>query len=51
VTAATLCFEPLARRVTIDPIRFRSVWIAEVAVGLALAAYVAAARGMMRREA
>jgi len=38
VTAAALCLEPLARRATVDPIRFRAVWLAEVAVGLALAA-------------
>jgi hypothetical protein len=38
VTAAALCLEPLARRVTIDPIRYREVWLAEVAAGLALAA-------------
>jgi hypothetical protein len=50
-TAATLCLEPLARRVTIDPIRFRTVWIAEVAAGLALAAYVVADRGILRRDA
>ena len=36
--AATLCLEPLARRVTVDPIRYRDVWFAEVAAGLALAA-------------
>jgi Family of unknown function (DUF6518) len=40
VTAAALCLEPLARRATVDPIRFRAVWLAEVAVGLALAAAV-----------
>jgi Family of unknown function (DUF6518) len=40
VTAAALCFEPLARRVTINPIGNRDVWLAEVAVGLALAAAV-----------
>lgn len=39
-TAACLCLEPLARRVTIDPITHRDVWVAEVAVGLALAAAV-----------
>jgi hypothetical protein len=50
-TAATLCLEPLARRVTIDPIQFRAVWIAEIATGLALAAYVVASRGSLRREA
>ena len=38
VTAAALCLEPLARRVTIGPIRYREVWLAEVAAGLALAA-------------
>jgi hypothetical protein len=51
-TAATLCLEPLVRRATIDPIQYRAVWIAEVFVGLALAAYVVvAARGILRREA
>jgi hypothetical protein len=40
VTAAALCLEPLARRETIDPIRDRSVWLAEVLVGLSLAAFV-----------
>ena len=43
-TAATLCLEPLARKVTIDPITYRDVWIAEVAVGLALAAAVLVTR-------
>ena len=43
-TAACLCLEPLARKVTIDPITFRGVWIGEVAIGLALAAAVLAAR-------
>jgi hypothetical protein len=38
ITAAALCLEPLARRVTVDPIRYREVWFAEVAAGLALAA-------------
>jgi hypothetical protein len=42
VTAAALCLEPLARRATIDPIRYRAVWLAEVASGLALAAAVLA---------
>jgi hypothetical protein len=50
-TAATLCLEPVARRATIDPIRFRTVWMAEVAAGLALAAYVVVDRGILRREA
>jgi hypothetical protein len=40
VTAAALCLEPLARRVSVNPIRYRSVWLAEVAVGLAFAAAV-----------
>jgi hypothetical protein len=44
VTAATLCLEPLARKVTIDPITHRDVWVAEVAVGLALAAAVLVTR-------
>ena len=44
VTAACLCLEPLARRVTIDPITHRDVWVAEVAIGLALAAVVLALR-------
>jgi hypothetical protein len=40
VTAAALCLEPLARRVTIDPIGNRDVRLAEVVAGLALAAAV-----------
>ena len=44
VTAACLCLEPLARKVTIDPITYRDVWIAEVALGLALAAEALATR-------
>ncbi|HLX32803.1 MAG TPA: DUF6518 family protein [Gaiellaceae bacterium] len=44
VTAAALCLEPLARRASVDPIRFRAVWIAEVAAGLLLAAAVLARR-------
>jgi uncharacterized protein DUF6518 len=44
VIAAALCLEPLARRVTIDPIRHREVWLAEVAAGLALAAAVVVSR-------
>jgi Family of unknown function (DUF6518) len=43
-TAATLCLEPLARKVTIDPITYRDVWIGEVVAGLALAAAVLAVR-------
>jgi hypothetical protein len=44
VTAAALCLEPLARRVTVSPIRFQNVTIAEILAGLLLAAYVATAR-------
>ena len=40
VTAAALCLEPLARRSSIDPIRYREVWLAEVAAGLVLASAV-----------
>jgi Family of unknown function (DUF6518) len=46
VTAAALCLEPLARRATIDPIRDRSVWLAEVLAGVALAVIV-----LLRRRA
>lgn len=38
VTAAALCLEPLARRAAVRPITDRTVWLAEVAAGLALAA-------------
>lgn len=40
LTAAALCLEPLARKASVDPIRYRSVWVAEFAAGLALAAVV-----------
>lgn len=40
VTAAALCLEPLARRSSVDPIRYRAVWLAEIAAGLMLAAAV-----------
>ena len=50
--AAAFCLEPLALIPSGDPIRFRAVWMAEVAVGLAMALYVAAeapaARGARR---
>jgi hypothetical protein len=46
VTAAALCLEPLARRVTINPIQDRTVWLAEVAAGLGFAAAV-----LVRRRA
>lgn len=48
VTAAALCLEPLARRVTIDPIRFRQIVVAEVVAGLLLAAYFAASAARAR---
>jgi hypothetical protein len=38
--AAALCLEPLARRVSIDPIRVQSVTIAEIAAGLLFAGVV-----------
>jgi Family of unknown function (DUF6518) len=38
VTAATLCLEPFARTTSVSTIRYRDVWVAEVAAGLALAA-------------
>jgi len=44
VTAAALCLEPLARRIAVSPIRYRDVWVAEVAAGLALAAAVVVRR-------
>ncbi|MFL5961729.1 MAG: hypothetical protein ACJ757_02385 [Gaiellaceae bacterium] len=45
-TAALVCLEPLARVPAGDAIRFRPVWMAEVAVGIALAIFfvVGAAR-------
>jgi hypothetical protein len=39
VTAAMLCLEPLARIPAGREIRFPAVWIAEVAVGFAMAIY------------
>jgi hypothetical protein len=44
VTAAALCLEPLARRAAVRPIDDRSVWLAEVAAGLAFAAAVLISR-------
>lgn len=38
VTAAALCLEPLVRRASANTIRYRDVWLAEVAAGLVLAA-------------
>jgi hypothetical protein len=39
--AAAVCLEPVARAGVGNAIRFRSVWMAEVSVGLAMAVYVA----------
>jgi hypothetical protein len=41
VTAGAVCLEPLIRVRTGHEIRFRDVWVAEVAAGLAMVAYVA----------
>lgn len=48
VTAAALCLEPVARRATVDPIRFPQIVAAEVAAGLLLAAYFGASRARAR---
>lgn len=40
VTAGALCLEPFARRISVDPIQHRDVWLAEVAAGLVLGAAV-----------
>jgi hypothetical protein len=40
LVAAALCLEPLARRFAVNPIRFESVTIAEIAAGLLLAAAI-----------
>jgi hypothetical protein len=50
VTAAALCLEPLVRRATIDPIRFRGVWLAEVAAGLLFAAVLLMQRSLGDRS-
>ncbi len=39
--AGALCLEPLARRASVNPIRFRDVWLAEVSAGVLVALYVA----------
>jgi hypothetical protein len=44
LVAAALCLEPLARRISVNPIRYRPVTIAEVAAGLLLGAVVLARR-------
>jgi hypothetical protein len=40
LVAAALCFEPFARRLSADPVRYTRVTVAEVAAGLLLAAAV-----------
>jgi hypothetical protein len=40
LVAAALCFEPLARRFSFDPIRYTRVTVVEVAAGLLLAAAI-----------
>jgi hypothetical protein len=40
VLAVALCLEPLARRASVDPIRYRAVWLGEAAAGLAVGAAV-----------
>lgn len=40
VTAGALCLEPLVRKSSVNPIRDREVWLAEVAAGLVLATAV-----------
>jgi hypothetical protein len=46
--AAALCLEPLAREAAGNAIRFRSVTVAEVAAGIAMATYVLAGRWRSR---
>jgi Family of unknown function (DUF6518) len=41
--AGAVCLEPLARDYAGQAIRFRTVWVGEIAVGLAMVIYVAAA--------
>lgn len=48
LTAGMLCLEPLARRVAVNPIRFRDVWLAEVAAGIVLATYAVLERSRGR---
>lgn len=50
VTAGAVVLEPIARIPAGREIRFRTVWIAEVAVGAAMAAYVAVARARVARS-
>lgn len=51
VTAAALCLEPLVRRASVNPIRYRDVWLAEVAAGLLLAAAVLVRRYAQNSQA
>jgi hypothetical protein len=48
VVAAALCFEPLAHAAVGSAIRSPGVWMGEVAIGLLVAAYVAAAARLDR---
>jgi hypothetical protein len=48
VTAVAFCLEPLARIPAGHAIRFPAVWIAEVAVGLAMVIYVVSGRSPSR---
>ena len=42
LVAAALCFEPLARRLGVNPIRYRVVTVGEVVAGLLFAAFILA---------
>jgi hypothetical protein len=42
LVAAALCFEPLARRLSVNPIRYRVVTVGEVVAGLVFAAFILA---------
>jgi hypothetical protein len=48
--AGAVCLEPLARLSAGEAIRFRTVWVAEVAVGLAMVTYVATTQTSARRH-
>lgn len=48
VVAGALCLEPLARRASVSPIRFRDVSLAEIVTGLALAGYAVLTRARRR---
>jgi hypothetical protein len=51
LVAAALCLEPLARRLSIDPIRYAGVTVAEVAAGLLLASAFLVRHHQLRRTA